>query len=145
LNNDKINQAIEYDFFIKQKKEFSFKKTSGEIGGDFCCFDEIHLKNKPYLFFINADAMGKSIQGAGGILVLGSMIQSALQRNKFFKEDQMLSLEPWLRELFIQIHKTFRDISRYNVYYSCIGFNRCRKPEFILYECRSSFSCFSAK
>jgi serine phosphatase RsbU (regulator of sigma subunit) len=106
INNNKINQALEYDFFIKQKKEFSFKKTSGEIGGDYCCFDEIHLKNKPYLFFINADAMGKSIQGAGGILVLGSMIQSALQRNKFFKEDQMLSPEHWLRELFIQIHKT---------------------------------------
>ena len=52
INNNKINQALEYDFFIKQKKEFSFKKTSGEIGGDYCCFDEIHLKNKPYLFFI---------------------------------------------------------------------------------------------
>ena len=50
--------------------------------------------------------MGKSIQGAGGILVLGSMIQSALQRNKFFKEDQMLFPEHWLRVLFIQIHKT---------------------------------------
>ena len=49
--------------------------------------------------------MGKSIQGAGGILVLGSMIQSALQRNKFFKEDQMLSPEHWLRELVFKFIK----------------------------------------
>ncbi len=90
INNEKINQSLEYNFFIK---EFFFKKNSVEIGGDYCCFDEVQLKNKTYLFFINADAMSKSIQGAGGILVLGSMIQSALQRNKFFKEEQMLSPE----------------------------------------------------
>ncbi|GIX42996.1 MAG: hypothetical protein KatS3mg129_2729 [Leptospiraceae bacterium] len=119
IQNKEINQILEYDFFIKQKKEFQFRNHEEEIGGDYCYFDEIRLKDKSYLFFINADAMGKSIQGAGGILVLGSMIQSAIQRNKFFKEDQILSPEHWLRELFIQMHKTLETFQG-SMYISCV-------------------------
>jgi serine phosphatase RsbU (regulator of sigma subunit) len=119
IENEKINQIFEYDFFIEQKKKFIFKNKQEEIGGDYCCFEEIILKDKTYLFFINADAMGKSIQGAGGILVLGSMIQYAIQRNKFFKEDQQLSPEHWLRELFIQMHKTLETFQG-TMYISCI-------------------------
>lgn len=106
IYDDDINSSLDYDFFIKQIKEFEFRNRKEEIGGDYCCFEKVILNDKSYLFFINADAMGKSIQGAGGVLVLGSMIQSMIQRNRFFKEEQSLSPEHWLRELFIQIHKT---------------------------------------
>lgn len=105
--NSNTHQSFEYDFIIKQKKTFQFRSIEKEIGGDYCSFFLIHLKNKPYLFFINADAMGKSIQGASGLLVLLAMLKSAIERNTLIEEEQNLYPEIWLKNLFIQMHKTF--------------------------------------
>ena len=102
-----LNQSFVYDFILKQKKEFVFRDKHKQIGGDFCTFRKIILKNKPYLFFVNADAMGKSIQGAGGVLILTSILQSALERNALFDEEQNVLPELWLRQLFIEMQKTF--------------------------------------
>ena len=60
---------IKSDFLIKQFKQFTFRKWEAELGGDICITDNIKLNNRNYLFFVNADAMGKSIQGAGGALI----------------------------------------------------------------------------
>jgi methyl-accepting chemotaxis protein len=107
LEDSNINERFDYDFILKQKKDFNFKGKYKQIGGDFCSFRKIYLKNKPFLFFINADAMGKSIQGAGGVLILTSILQSALERNLLFEEEQDYLPELWLRYLFIEMQKTF--------------------------------------
>ena len=73
---------IDIDFFIKSKKEFTFRDKTKGIGGDICITDEIHLKHKKYGVFVNGDAMGKSMQGAGGAMVLGAIIQAAINKAK---------------------------------------------------------------
>ncbi|GIX40328.1 MAG: hypothetical protein KatS3mg129_0061 [Leptospiraceae bacterium] len=107
IEDKDINNRFEYHFILKQKKEFEFRDKKKEIGGDFCSFHKIILRNKPYIFFINADAMGKSIQGAGGVLILTSILQSTIERNELFEEEQDYLPELWLRQLFIEMHKTF--------------------------------------
>jgi tetratricopeptide (TPR) repeat protein len=51
--------------------------------------------------------MGKSIQGAGGALVLGVVFQSVVNRTKIRKQDQFKSPERWLKECFLELHSVF--------------------------------------
>ncbi|MCP5500633.1 MAG: SpoIIE family protein phosphatase [Leptospiraceae bacterium] len=95
------------DSYVKQKKEFQFRGRNYEIGGDICVAYKISLKGKEYLVFLNADAMGKSIQGAGGILVLGSVFQSIIQRTQTYSYMRDLSPEKWLKSGFKEMHKVF--------------------------------------
>ncbi|MCB1160874.1 MAG: PAS domain-containing protein, partial [Leptospiraceae bacterium] len=64
---------VQVESFLKQKKSFLFKEKYYEIGGDINIAHKLTLKNRSHILFMNADAMGKSIQGAGGVLVLGSV------------------------------------------------------------------------
>ncbi|MCB1189759.1 MAG: SpoIIE family protein phosphatase [Leptospiraceae bacterium] len=102
-NSDKIK----IDFFIKQKKEFQFNKRNAEIGGDICISHSIQLRGKNYIVFLNADAMGKSIQGAGGVLVLGAVFQSIIQRTSTYKSQSDVSPEKWIKMAFKEMHKIF--------------------------------------
>ncbi|MCB1200162.1 MAG: tetratricopeptide repeat protein [Leptospiraceae bacterium] len=105
-NNVSENSTVITDFVIKQKKKFSFKERHSEIGGDLCAADVIDIGNKSYSVVINADAMGKSIQGAGGTLVLGAafkahIIQSRLGKSKAAKP------EIWLRDTYRDLQNIF--------------------------------------
>ncbi|HMV76608.1 MAG TPA: SpoIIE family protein phosphatase [Leptospiraceae bacterium] len=94
------------DFIIKQKKTFEFKKKNYEIGGDICLADKIVLRKRNYSVFVNGDAMGKSIQGAGGALVLGVVFRAVLSRTKR-KDNAYLLPEIWLKECFQELHNVF--------------------------------------
>jgi hypothetical protein len=63
---EELNAELENMFSVrsvsKQKKEFEFRGKKMEIGGDINIVDQIRIAGKDYLVFINADAMGKSIQ-----------------------------------------------------------------------------------
>ena len=65
------DNIIDVEFYIDQKEKFQFNEKTGEIGGDLCIANTITLRYKSYTVFVNGDAMGKSLQGAGGALVLG--------------------------------------------------------------------------
>ncbi len=106
IKEDIIKLSFSSDYVIKQKKEFEFKNKSKEIGGDFCFLNTIYLNETPYLFFVNADAMGKSIQGAGGLLILNSIIKSAIERNHLHKNEKKFP-EIWLKDLFIEMQRIF--------------------------------------
>ena len=99
------SQNVHVDFFIEQKKKFQFRKWGEEIGGDICMSDNVKLMDKPYTIFLNADAMGKSIQGAGGALVLGSVFESIIERTKLSEARQYP--EKWVKNAFIELHKVF--------------------------------------
>lgn len=97
----------EIDFCIRQKKKFEFKKWAREIGGDYCLATTLTLQNKVYHLVTNADAMGKSIQGAGGALVLGSVLHSIIERTYLSPHEQRRSPERWLKNTFVELHRVF--------------------------------------
>jgi len=93
------SEVIAIQSFIKEKKEFQFRNWKREIGGDINIVQDITLKNKPYVFIFNGDAMGKSLQGAGGALVAGVIIKAILTRTLLYPEYQNSFPEKWLKEL----------------------------------------------
>ncbi|MCP4136255.1 MAG: SpoIIE family protein phosphatase [bacterium] len=105
------NQAecenLSIEFFIKEKKQFQFRKWKKEIGGDICCSQNVYLKGKQYAAFVNGDAMGKSIQGAGGALVLGAAFKAILDRTMFSVKEQEKHPEHWLKSSYIELQRIF--------------------------------------
>lgn len=101
------SERVQVTESIEQKKKFQFRNWTKEIGGDLNMAHILHLKDKEYTFFMNADAMGKSMQGAGGILVLGSVLQSIIERTKMTKAAQDVYPERWLKNTFIELHNAF--------------------------------------
>jgi tetratricopeptide (TPR) repeat protein/HAMP domain-containing protein len=104
--NNNICSNIKTEFFLEQKKKFTFRKWKSQIGGDICITDTIILNGKEYTAFINGDAMGKSIQGAGGALVLGVVFNAGLMRSKV-KKYQNIYPENWIKERFLDLYNVF--------------------------------------
>jgi serine phosphatase RsbU (regulator of sigma subunit) len=108
LNMNKAeSQNVSIEFFSSQKKKFEFKKWKEEIGGDLSMSNSIFLKGRRYTVYINADAMGKSLQGAGGALVLGSVFESIVNRNQNGELAQDFYPENWIKESFLELHRVF--------------------------------------
>jgi predicted ATPase/GAF domain-containing protein/tRNA A-37 threonylcarbamoyl transferase component Bud32 len=105
--NNAKSENVSIDFFIKQKKNFVFRKREYELGGDINITENIELMNQPYIAFLNADAMGKSIQGAGGVLVLGTVFKSIIQRTILTSYGKNTYPERWVKNAFIEMHKVF--------------------------------------
>jgi tetratricopeptide (TPR) repeat protein len=105
--NQAKSQEVKVEFLIKQKKKFKFKEWESEIGGDLCRSQTIHFKGKPMTVFLNADAMGKSMQGAGGALVAGAVFNSILERTMLNPSVQNQYPERWLKNSFVEMHKVF--------------------------------------
>ncbi len=106
-----VNRAessqVKVEFLVRQKKQFQFKKWQAEIGGDLCIAHSINLLGKPYTVFLNGDAMGKSIQGAGGALVLGVVFNSVIARTQVSSAAQAKYPENWLRDAFLELQTIF--------------------------------------
>ncbi len=98
---------IDIDFFIKSKKHFTFRDKTKGIGGDICITDEIHLKHKKYGVFVNGDAMGKSMQGAGGAMVLGAIIQATINKAKLSPSVQDQFPETWIKNSYFEFQSVF--------------------------------------
>ena len=109
LSVNKANKEnVIVEFFIKQKKEFQFRERGKlDIGGDICIAHTMSLRERIYTVFLNADAMGKSLQGASGALIIGSLFGSIVNRVKFSKAQQALSPERWMKNTFIEMYKIF--------------------------------------
>lgn len=102
-----ISETVNAEMFIEQKKQFIFKKWTAEIGGDVVSTYSVSLRGKIYTAAINADAMGKSIQGAGGALVLGTVFKNVVARSQ---QGELLSgryPEQWLKECFVELQNVF--------------------------------------
>ncbi|MDF3818777.1 SpoIIE family protein phosphatase [Leptospira sp. 96542] len=105
--NHANHDNVQIDFFLEQKKKFTFRQYEKEIGGDLNIANQINLNNKSYTVFLNADAMGKSMQGAGGALVLGSVFESIITRTQLSREARNTYPERWIKNTFIELHKIF--------------------------------------
>lgn len=101
------SEIVPVEFFTSQKKKFTFKNWTQEIGGDISVSNVITLKGRRYVVFVNADAMGKSLQGAGGAIVFGAVFHAMIQRTKMLETNQNQYPERWLRNAVIELQKTF--------------------------------------
>ncbi len=101
------SQRFTVEFFTKQKKNFEFKDKNLEIGGDLNISKTLTLQGRTYHMFVNSDAMGKSLQGAGGALVLGAVLKSILDKTEHSALMRSQSPSEWLRDTFYDTHKVF--------------------------------------
>lgn len=106
-SNRATSDQYRIEFLVKQKKQFDFKHWQAEIGGDICVADRITLKDEDYIVILNADAMGKSMQGAGGAVVLGSAFHAILDRCRVSRTESNRFPEAWIRDAFVELHKIF--------------------------------------
>ncbi|WP_040506683.1 SpoIIE family protein phosphatase [Leptospira wolbachii] len=101
------SETVSVKIFERQMKQFKFRNKQSEIGGDLSVSDSIYLMGKKYTVFLNADAMGKSIQGAGGALVMGTVLKSIITRTQKLRYMQDRHPERWLKECFQEVHNVF--------------------------------------
>jgi hypothetical protein len=101
------SETVVLDSLLKQYKTFEFMGNTKEIGGDMNAGYALRLQGEKYTLVINADAMGKSLQGAGGVLVLGSAIRSLIERTHITEGLRNLSPERWLKNSFLELHRLF--------------------------------------
>ncbi|EKJ88515.1 stage II sporulation protein E [Leptospira meyeri] len=104
---DVVSTQLEVDHLVRQKKVFEYKNQRYDIGGDINISHSIVLQNRRFLLFANADAMGKSMQGAGGALVFGAVFQSIVQRTKTDPGYQAFGPEDWLKYNLQEMHMIF--------------------------------------
>jgi methyl-accepting chemotaxis protein len=107
MSSEFSKDIIQIESIIKQKKSFDFKGKNVQIGGDLCIVDTILLKGEEYTLFVNADAMGKSLQGASGALVFGTVFKSLLVNLQEITEFQTKYPESWLFECYKDLQKVF--------------------------------------
>ncbi|MCC5814352.1 MAG: SpoIIE family protein phosphatase, partial [Leptospira sp.] len=100
------NENLQSETITIQKKEFEFKNKKYQIGGDLTITDDLTLNGEEYTLFVNSDAMGKSIQGAGGALILGVLIRSLLSRQDALSQRSKYP-ERWIKDAFLDIQKAF--------------------------------------
>ncbi len=115
IRNQVDSDYVKADFYISQKKKFKFREWSAELGGDICIADTLVLNNpegnKTYTVFVNGDAMGKSIQGAGGALVLGVVFNAFVSRTKMVPDASNLAPEEWLIRCYRELQDVFVSFS----------------------------------
>jgi len=111
-----INPLLEYsvqtervflEARISQKKKFRFRSHDGEIGGDVCIARQVCMHDKRYTAFVNGDAMGKSLQGAGGALVLSVIFNAYVNRTHVFGTANHPYPEKWLRQCYNELQTVF--------------------------------------
>ncbi len=108
LNRITYNTEIfQIETYIKQFKEFTFRNKRDFIGGDIIITDQIILDNHPCTVFLNGDAMGKSIQGAGGAIVLGTVFLSILNRTKLNLSNVGMKPTRWLINAYNELQNVF--------------------------------------
>ncbi len=98
---------VRIDMVMRQKKQFHFRRWEAEIGGDLVTAYTVRLRGKSYTAVLNGDAMGKSIQGAGGALVLGTVFKAVVTRTQLSSQAADKSPERWLKDCFVELQTIF--------------------------------------
>ncbi|TGM98542.1 SpoIIE family protein phosphatase [Leptospira dzoumogneensis] len=101
------SEIVRAEILCRQKKRFQFRNWQGELGGDLCAVYSLKLKGRPVLVFFNGDAMGKSMQGAGGALIMGTIFKTIVTRTQNTLEMQELFPEHWLRRCYHELKSVF--------------------------------------
>lgn len=105
------SENFSIEVFSRQKKQFTFKHREFEIGGDLNIACTLTLRGRKYTLVLNADAMGKSIQGAGGVLVLGSIMRAIIERSRISPVEREFTPERWLKSAVSEIQLVFESFN----------------------------------
>jgi HAMP domain-containing protein/tetratricopeptide (TPR) repeat protein len=113
--NANRSEKVVTDFYVHQKKKFEFRNKTGDLGGDISVTGNLKL-GKPdeyrrYTVVLNGDAMGKSMQGAGGSLVMGVVMNSILARSAGNKRILNRTPEEWLTDVYEECHLVFKSFN----------------------------------
>ncbi|MBE7440218.1 MAG: SpoIIE family protein phosphatase [Spirochaetales bacterium] len=109
--NANKSRTVTTEFILMQKKNFEFRNKKSDLGGDICVTGMLRLGQpdnfRRYIVAVNGDAMGKSMQGAGGALVMGVVMNSIMARSA--KNNRILDTTPeaWLAEVYEELHGVF--------------------------------------
>lgn len=151
--NNATSETIHIEFFLEQKKKFIFRGSAYELGGDINISENLLLQGRKYTVFLNGDAMGKSIQGAGGVLVLGTVFKSIIQRTLSTFYGNSMYPERWLKSAFIETHKVFESFDGSMLMSAVFGliddmtgtmyFINAEQPDIVLYRNGVSSFIFS--
>ncbi len=101
------SETCSIDMLTEQKKSFRFRERTAEIGGDLSIADSIRLGERDYTVVLNGDAMGKSMQGAGGALALGAVFRSIVTRTQIAPEARNATPENWLELTWRELSAVF--------------------------------------
>jgi HAMP domain-containing protein/tetratricopeptide (TPR) repeat protein len=105
MQNRNKSESVKVDFYLDQKKKFQFKGKTHALGGDINISGNLNFKGTKHTMFFNGDAMGKSMQGAGGALVIGSVLNSIMARSAAKGRVLEISPKEWIRETFLEIQR----------------------------------------
>lgn len=97
--------------YVEQQKKYRYQQWSGDVGGDVCMASLLRFGNDAWLTFVNADAMGKSLQGAGGAIVLATSFQAIVNRPGTVPADSRTERpepEQWLRDCYRELQEVFQ-------------------------------------
>ncbi len=110
--NANKSKLVLTEFVIHQKKKFEFKNKNADLGGDICITGNLKFGNeenfKRYTMAMNGDAMGKSMQGAGGSLVMGVVMNSIMARSAANKKILNMTPEQWLEDVYHEVNSVFK-------------------------------------
>ncbi|MBX7058159.1 MAG: AAA family ATPase [Leptospirales bacterium] len=101
--------------FTRQIKQFQFKRWNEQIGGDISLVRRLQVGQRDCAVFVNADAMGKSLQGAGGVLILAAVFEALTVSGRSIES----SPEAWLHRCYREFSLIFSSFSGYMMA-SCI-------------------------
>ncbi|MCK6379923.1 MAG: SpoIIE family protein phosphatase [Leptospiraceae bacterium] len=113
--NANKSSKVKTNFVIKQKKTFEFRNKQADLGGDICVTGNLKFGTpdnfKRYTMAMNGDAMGKSMQGAGGSLVMGVVMNSIMARSAGNKRILDSTPEQWLTDIYHETNGVFKSFN----------------------------------
>lgn len=119
FKNRNRSETVTIEFLMEQKKKFQFKHWNSELGGDLCVSGNLNFSGVRHVMFFNGDAMGKSMQGAGGALVMGALVNSIMARSAANQKVLSSTPQEWLEETYHEIQRVFEAFDG-TMYVSCI-------------------------
>lgn len=115
------SEIIAIEYYTQQYEKFKFKSIKFYLGGDFIFFNQIRLKNRNFTFFLNADAMGKSLLGLTGIIVLITIIYAVLKRTQNRSIEKERYPETWLKYTSLELEEVFSVFHGYMMISAVLG------------------------
>jgi tetratricopeptide (TPR) repeat protein len=142
LNKNK-SEYVKVEFYIEQKKKFLFNEKEGQLGGDTCVVGNLRFGNgrDRYIVFVNADAMGKSMQGAGGSIVIGTAINNILSRSTAHNRILDNTPDEWLTETYQELNKIFLTFDGLMLVSAVIGIINERTGEMNYFNAEHPWTC----
>jgi len=107
LRNRNVSEDIKTDYLLDQKKKFNYKGRHSHLGGDLIVTGNLNFSGKRYVMFFNGDAMGKSMQGAGGALVMGALLNGIMSRSAADGKILKIKPEEWMQDTYQELQRVF--------------------------------------